>query len=67
MNADVERVLDSCEPPVREVARRACEAVLGLLPDAVVTVDVQGNIGFGTAPGYEGWGHLPGLPASGHH
>lgn len=57
--SDVDRVLEGCEPPVREVARRACDAVLAIFPDAVVTVD-EGNprfgptIGFGTTTGYKG-------------
>ena len=59
MSGDVERVLESCDPPIREVARRVCDAVLAIFPDAVVTVDAPNprfgaTIGFGTTAGYRG-------------
>ena len=59
MNRDVERAVESCAPPIREVALRTCEAVLELLPDAVVTVGTQNprfgtTVGFGAAAGYKG-------------
>lgn len=59
MNSDVDRALESCEPAIREVARRACDAVLAIFPDALVTVDDQNTrfgttIGFGTTTGYKG-------------
>lgn len=59
MNSDVDRALESCDPPIHEVARRACDAVLAIFPDAVVTVDEQNprfgtSIGFGTTTGYKG-------------
>lgn len=58
-NGDVDRALESCSPPIREAARRACEAVFAIFPDAVVTVDEQNSrfgttIGFGTTTGYKG-------------
>jgi len=42
---------------MREVAIRTCDAVLGIFPDAVVTVENQNRrfdttVGFGTATGY---------------
>ena len=59
MSGDVERVLEACDPPVREVARRACDAVLAIFPGAVMTVDAPNprfgaTIGFGTTTGYRG-------------
>ena len=59
MNRDVERALESCAPPIREVALRTCNAVLAIFPDAVVTVENQNprfgtTIGFGTSVGYKG-------------
>jgi hypothetical protein len=59
MNRDVERALESCDPPIREVARRACDSVLAVFADAVVTVDEKNSrfgttIGFGTTAGYKG-------------
>jgi len=59
MNDDVDGALESCDPAIREVARRACDAVLAIFPDAVVTVDEQNprfgkTIGFGTTTGYKG-------------
>jgi hypothetical protein len=59
MNRDVERALEACAPPIREVAIRTCDAVLAIFPDAVVTVENQNprfgtTVGFGTATGYKG-------------
>ena len=59
MNGDVDRALKSCDLAIREVARRACDEVLAIFPDAVVTVDEQNprfgpTIGFGTTTGYKG-------------
>ena len=59
MNAELDRALEESEPSIREVARRACAAVLDIFPDAVVTLDDQNprfgtTIGFGTTTGYKG-------------
>ena len=59
MNSDVEQALESCAPPIRDVALRTCEAVLAVFPDAVMTVENQNprfgaTIGFGTTAGYKG-------------
>jgi Domain of unknown function (DU1801) len=59
MNGDVERVLESCASPIRELARGTCSAVLAIFPDAVITVENQNprfgtTIGFGTTTGYKG-------------
>src|SRR5215831_808220 len=59
MNGELDRVLEASQPSIREVARRACDAVLAIFPDAVVTVDNQNprfgtTIGFGTTTGYKG-------------
>jgi hypothetical protein len=59
MNRDVKGALESCPPPLREVALRTCDAVLAVLPDAVVTVQNQNprfgtTVGFGTTAGYKG-------------
>jgi hypothetical protein len=53
MNADVERLLASRPQPVAGLARRGCELVQEMDPDAVVTVD-GGDIGFGASAGYKG-------------
>lgn len=50
---------ESCSPPIREVALRTCDAVLDVLPDAVVTVEPQNprfgaTVCFGTGAGYKG-------------
>ncbi len=59
MNGDVERALEACAPPIREVALRTCDTVLAIFPDAVVTVDDKNprfgtTIGFGSTAGYKG-------------
>jgi hypothetical protein len=59
MNSDVERALEACAPPIRDVALRTCDAVLAIFPKAVVTVEEQNprfgpTIGFGTTTGYKG-------------
>jgi hypothetical protein len=51
MNKDAERLLAGSPPPVGDLARRACDAVLAVFPRAVVTADDQ-NIGFATGPRY---------------
>jgi hypothetical protein len=49
-----ERVLTGASTPaVETLARSACELVLELFPDAVVSGDER-NIGFGTGTGYKG-------------
>ena len=53
MNDEVERLLGSCEPGVAGLARRLCEMILELYPDAVVSVD-RNDIGFGSGTGYKG-------------
>jgi hypothetical protein len=53
MNEDAERVLGSAPPATAELARRVCDQVLAIFPDAVVTADNR-NIGFGTSAGYKG-------------
>jgi hypothetical protein len=53
MNADVERLLDTHEPRIADLARRMCEQVLAVFPDAVVSTDDQ-NVGFGAGTGYKG-------------
>jgi hypothetical protein len=64
MNAAVDRLLAGCEPPIAELARGVCALVLQLLPSAVITVH-NGDIGFGTAPGYKGLKFVV-SPHSGH-
>lgn len=59
MDGDVERALESCPAPIREIAFRTCSLVLAIFPGAVVTVDDQNprfgtTIGFGTTAGYKG-------------
>ena len=59
MNSDVERALEACAPPIRDVALRTYDAVLAIFPNAVVTVEEQnprfgGTIGFGSTKGYKG-------------
>src|SRR5215469_1993342 len=59
MNDDVQRAVESCPPPVRELALRTCSTVLAVFPDAVVTVENQNprfgpTVGFGTTTGYKG-------------
>lgn len=59
MTPEIDRLLQSCEPAVRDLTRRACEVVLAVFPDAVVTVDDQNTrfgptVGFGTTSGYKG-------------
>lgn len=59
MNGELDRALEASEPSMLEVARRACDAVLAIFPDALVTVDDQNprfgtTIGFGTTNGYKG-------------
>lgn len=41
MDGDVERALESCAPPIRDLALRTCSLVLAIFPGAVVTVDDQ--------------------------
>lgn len=59
MKGDVERALESCPPPIREVALLTCNTVLAIFPDAVVTVENQNprfgtTVGFGTTTSYKG-------------
>ncbi|WP_248965167.1 DUF1801 domain-containing protein [Sphaerisporangium perillae] len=51
-DAELDALLTAFEPEGREVARRACELVLSVLPGAVRTVG-GGDVGYG-GPGYEG-------------
>lgn len=56
MPEDINRLLESLAPPIRELAQRTCDTVRSILrpvlADPVVTAD-QGNIGFGTGTGYK--------------
>jgi uncharacterized protein DUF1801 len=59
MNGELDRALEASDPSIRLVARRACDAVLAIFPDAVMTVDEPNTrfgttIGFGTTTGYKG-------------
>jgi hypothetical protein len=53
MNDEVEKLLATGEPGVAGLARRLCELILELYPDAVVSVD-RNHIGFGSTTGYKG-------------
>lgn len=53
MNDEVERLLAAQQPRIAELARRLCDLILRLYPDAVITVD-GGDIGFGSGTGYKG-------------
>jgi hypothetical protein len=53
MNDDVERLLDTQQPQIAELARQLCALILQMYPDAIVTVD-NGYIGFGSTSGYKG-------------
>jgi hypothetical protein len=53
MNADAQRLLAAQDPAIGALAGEACAVILGLYPDAVVTVD-GGDIGFGATTGYKG-------------
>jgi hypothetical protein len=50
---EVERLLATQNPAIGELAGAACELILELYPDAVVTVDGN-DIGFGATAGYNG-------------
>jgi len=55
MRKDVETFLSShdLEPAVAAVARHLSEVILGLLPEATITMDNE-NLGFGFGTGYKG-------------
>ena len=53
LDADVHRLLAAQEPAMGELAGTLCTVILGLYPDAVVTVDGN-DIGFGATTGYKG-------------
>jgi len=50
---EVERLLAAQNPAIGELAGAACELILEMYPDAVVTVDGN-DIGFGATAGYKG-------------
>ena len=55
MRKDVETFLSShdLEPAVAAVARHLSEVILGLMPEATITMDNE-NLGFGFGTGYKG-------------
>ena len=53
MNEDVERLLANAPPKTAALAREVCEDLLGIFPDATITVDEQ-RVGFGRGNGYKG-------------
>jgi len=53
MDKDVENFLAAWEPAVAELARHLSETILGLIPDATISIDEE-NLGFGRGTGYKG-------------
>jgi hypothetical protein len=53
MNDDAERLLATAPAATAALARQACERILALFPDAVVTADEE-RVGFGRTAGYKG-------------
>jgi hypothetical protein len=53
LGADVQQLLAAQDPAIGDLAGTLCAVILGLYPDAVVTVD-GGDIGFGSTTGYKG-------------
>jgi hypothetical protein len=53
MNADVQRLLAAQDPAIGALADALCTVILGLYPEAVVSVDGK-DIGFGATAGYKG-------------
>jgi hypothetical protein len=53
MDEDVESFLSTRQPTIAGLARRLCETILAMMPDATISIDAE-NIGFGFGTGYKG-------------